>query len=249
MITLGGLPRKTIFKSNNLYELKEIDTLVEQHVNRFLSAYNLKLGFSLEHKLEHTSSAMVFFKKCHYALNPLPVIHLAEEECLKNKKDFIFKFRGLNEVDNPFYLKLARYLLLGEPFNVKDPDIFNHQEGKLLGIHEFLNTWKKTMEEMGGFDRFESMKYPCERVFEKRTFKFDFSEVAVPDALASKRLLNRSDKDSEKYKSMLLNNVPFETVFKEKTEDVQNFLKLEVKRVVRKRLPKRVLQKHLTKDF
>lgn len=227
--SLGGLKWSEILKGDQHYELQNSDRLVETHIEGFLKPYNLNLGFNLEHKMEHTSSMMVFVKKCHYALRPIKNLKVYEEgPLIQNKRDIIFKFRGLNERENPFYLKLVNHLLLGFDLNVTNEVDFDHEESKLSGIYEFLNSLKdKTLDK-------KELVYPCELIVKKRSFRYNFSEISVPDAAASKRLIKRSEDDWLKYKKMFELGHSFESIFNERTLDSQIFLNSEVKRIKKK---------------
>lgn len=79
------------------------------------------------------------------------------------------------------------------------------------------------------------MKYPGEAVKKQRSFKLNNSELSVPDLTASKKLLKRSEEDWLKYKKMFMDGKTFEEIFQEKSVDCYNFIKVEEKRVLKKK--------------
>ncbi len=134
---LGGIDWKEAFEnqvSPYSFPFTELNKLAQEHVENFWSNYNIKIDFSIDHKIENTFVKGSYILKAHYAFK------IYDEETKTYTKK-LFRIRGFREDPEIEHKNPIKYLLdcfLEDKFN--DLEIPNN------GIYETkrllrLKTW------------------------------------------------------------------------------------------------------------
>jgi hypothetical protein len=120
----------------------EIDTLVTDHIKTFLSHYNLKMNYNVEHKIENTGKYLFYIKRAHYIIKNLT-------------NNIIYKIRGTSEKNNPVYLQIAEKIFeklenyeTNHEMDTQGTSTFildklDVQEMRLNSLHDYKTSKKK----------------------------------------------------------------------------------------------------------
>ena len=156
-VSLGGLNWAELILKNDLKcsQFKESDRLAMDHINRFLSHYNLPMKYELEHKPDNNGVQLFYIKKSHYIIQ-------------KPDGEIEYKVRGTNKLENPVLMDIAMNIFHNENNYIQK----TRSRTRLNTLHDYKQSIKKAV-----LNPEEPILYPGYDREEVRTYRFDSNDL------------------------------------------------------------------------
>ena len=136
-------------------QFKESDRLAMDHINRFLSHYNLPMKYELEHKPDNNGVQLFYIKKSHYIIQ-------------KPDGEIEYKVRGTNKSENPVLMDIAMNIFHNENNYIQT----KRTRTRLNTLHDYKKSLKKAV-----LNPEEPMLYPGYNRKEVTTYRFDSKDL------------------------------------------------------------------------
>ena len=176
-----------------------------EHIQDFLAAYDLRMNYDIEHKLDNASKKIFYVKKAHYIMDTL-------------FNGLKYKVRGTNEKDSPTYLGIGKYVLGiaskknddddSEEYNYYDKDVRFSIEKRMINT---LNDFQQSIKKREG-----EILFPGKTRQEKIIFRFTNNDLPYKNGLEYN---HRKKVSNQKDYAKMIQKIGFEKAFGVRLKD------------------------------